>query len=223
MAALLSGSLAVLLLAGAGGWMVATGLTPAEPEAAPTAQPFEVSPEDALQAARAALAAEAAQPSRSEASLGADRLVIPALDVDAPLVLDRVLAGQLQIPSDPGQLTLYEDGGQPCGTQGTVLVAGHVSSYGTPGALHDLARIQPGQVARVPCHDGTVTTWAAVRAEESIKSALPQDVFDSSGEHRLVVVTCGGPVMPNGHYRDNVIVYFVPVAEPEPAQRSTAP
>ena len=57
-----------------------------------------------------------------------------------------------------------------------------------------------------------MTVWSAVQAAEMPKDELPTDIFNASGERRLVVVTCGGPVMANGHYRDNVIVSFAPVS-----------
>jgi hypothetical protein len=112
------------------------------------------------------------------------------------------------IPDDPAQVTLYQDGGNPCGTQGTVLLAGHVASKGVHGALWPLAGIRPNAEAWVTCDDGTPTRWRAVSADITDKADLPQDLFDVTGEHSLVIVTCGGDVT-DGHYVQNVIAHFV--------------
>jgi sortase (surface protein transpeptidase) len=143
--------------------------------------------------------------------MAADMLTIPDLKITAALVPGRVAADTLQIPSDPAKATLWTDGGQPCGTEGTVLIAGHVISYGTEGALWSLHQVQPGVQAFVTCSDGTVTSWYAVSAETLPKDDLPPAVFQRKGHRQLVVVTCGGPLLKTGHYRNNVIVRFEPM------------
>lgn len=138
----------------------------------------------------------------------ANTLSIPALGISAPLVAGRVSAGSLEIPSDPTRVTLWTGGGRPCGRTGTVLVAGHVSSFGTRGALWNLHRVTPATIAQLTCPDRTVTTWYANRTQIVHKDALPSQVYAPEGDRRLVVVTCGGPLLDSGHYRDNVLVWF---------------
>lgn len=184
-----------------GAWLLARGLdAPAAPEPVPEPVPFT--------APAGAPVPDIEEP--SSPGLAADRLAIPSLGIEAPLVRAGVSGHSLDIPDDPGSLTLYDDGGDPCGTTGTVLLAGHVVSRGVRGALWPLHAIEPGARAWLTCGDGTLTAWTAVAVDVTAKRDLPQDLFASTGPHRLVVVTCGGPVMPDGHYRDNVIVYFEP-------------
>lgn len=147
--------------------------------------------------------------------LGPDRLLVPSLGIRAPLVSGSIVsvAGDrtLEIPSDPAKLTIFADGAQPCGTLGTVLVAGHVINGGVRGALWPLASIKPDALVFMTCADGTLTAWRAVSAERTEKSELPQTIFTATGPLRAVLVTCGGPVMSDGHFRDNVLVTLEPV------------
>lgn len=188
---------AVAGLAAAGVALVVAGLSPQPPEPAPVPEPFVIAA-DQLPPAEPAPAAVGVP----------NRLTIESLGVDAPLLPGEVSGLSLRLPSDPALLTLHTDGGQPCGDQGTVLIAGHVSSYGTKGVLWPLHAIKPGATAHVTCADGTLTTWQATGVRLERKADLPQNVFDAAGDRRLVIVTCGGPVMADGHYRDNVIATF---------------
>jgi len=139
------------------------------------------------------------------------RLLIPSLGVSAQLLPGAIRDHELVLPSDPSQLAVSSAGADPCtGDSGTVLVSGHVASHGTKGALWPLSTIKTEAVATISCPGAKPSVWRAVTAWESEKSSLDQGVFDTDGKRRMVVITCGGPVMPNGHYRDNVLVEFEP-------------
>lgn len=171
---------------------------------APLPAPFTASPGPVV------ATSDPSRPGFSLADLGAGQLWIPSLSVEAPLlpgsILDSADGRTLQIPGDPSQVTLYDGGAGPCDPEGTVLVAGHVSVRGTKGALYPLSEIQPNAAVYLTCDDATVTTWQVASVEVSQKADLPQDVFADEGELRAVLITCGGPVLSNGHYRDNVRV-----------------
>ena len=56
-------------------------------------------------------------------------------------------------------------------------------------------------------------TWAVYELATYTKTDLPQGLA-TRGVRRLVLVTCGGPVIerPDGrHYRDTVVAYATPV------------
>lgn len=147
-------------------------------------------------------------------NMGANHLFIPSVDptkvIYASLEANPVSHGDLVIPGDPGILTLHDAGGQPCGSQGTVLIAGHVANRGMKGALYPLSTVAPGSPVYITCADGTLTRWAATTAVRNKKSDLPEDVFDATGPRRAVIVTCGGRLMSNGHYEDNVRLTLTP-------------
>lgn len=189
--------LGIMLLV-AGACLIGYGMVPAAPESAPLPVPFVAGPDDHRDAHRDAPA------------MKSNTLAIPSLDISAPMTAGAVVGDAqhrtLQIPSDPARLTLFSEGATPCDTEGTVLVAGHVSSYGVHGALWPLSQIRPHAAVYMTCEDGTRTEWDVVAVYVTPKADLPQDIFTSTGRLRAVIVTCGGPVMADGHYRDNVRV-----------------
>lgn len=145
---------------------------------------------------------------------GSQRLLIDDLGVAAELVPGGIADGELVLPDDPAVLALSTAGADPCtNTEGTVLVSGHVASHGVKGALWPLAQARAGTIATITCPGGRPSRWRAVRAWQSAKADLDQSVFDTGGSRRLVVITCGGPVLTSGHYRDNVIVEFEPIGD----------
>ena len=99
-------------------------------------------------AASPAAAAPAATPSSSsdpgvlvDASFPPQRLTVPALDVDAPVVPVQVEnGGGLTIPVDASTVGWWTGGAAPGSPVGTVVLAGHVDAAGQgPGALYRLA------------------------------------------------------------------------------------
>jgi sortase (surface protein transpeptidase) len=142
------------------------------------------------------------------------RLSVPALGVDAPLdpvgVRDD---GQMHLPDDVDRVGWYRFGPVP-GAEGAAVLAGHVDDVEQGlGQLAPLREAEPGDEVRVTDAAGTVTRWRVVSRESIEKRALPLDrVFGRTGPPRLVLVTCGGPFLPEyGSYRENVVV----VAEPQ--------
>lgn len=143
-------------------------------------------------------------------------LEIPTLGIRAPFGAGAVVAKQLRIPSDSAELTIYDRGAVPCASEGTVLLAGHVVAYGVHGALWDLHRVRGNELVYTGCQDGSTAVWRVVEVRVERKRDLPQDIFTDAGDPRLVIVTCGGPIVTDEDgdrvHRDNVIVYAEPVA-----------
>lgn len=162
----------------------------------------------------AAPTAEAATPGETSApTLEPLRVVIPVLGVEA-VIEDRPVAagGDLVIPGDPSVVGRWDAGAPLTAGNGTTLLAGHVDIDGDLGALHRLASIAPGASILTSDSSGRVTRWAVTGLDVRRKENLP--VFRPDGERRLVLVTCGGPVLRAGDgwtYRDNVIVTATPV------------
>ena len=141
------------------------------------------------------------------------RLAVPALGVDAPVEPVGVRDdGQMDLPDDVDRLGWYRFGPVP-GGEGSAVLAGHVDDADQGlGALAPLRDAEPGAEVVSTDAAGTATRWRVVSREVLEKQALPVDrLFARTGEPRLVLVTCGGPFLPDvGGYRDNVVV----VAEP---------
>ncbi|WP_409332770.1 class F sortase [Trujillonella humicola] len=182
-----------------------TPSAPAEPPPPAPADPGRLPP----------VAARDAAPTEAPAAPAPVRLAVPGLGVDAPLdpvgVADD---GQMELPADVSRVGWYRFGPAP-GAPGSAVLAGHVDDAEQGlGALAPLREADVGDQVLVTDATGSATSWRVVAREVITKQELPLDqLFARGGPPRLVVVTCGGPFLPEYRsYRDNVVV----VAEPAP-------
>lgn len=122
--------------------------------------------------------------------------------------------GSFAVPELPSQLGWWTGGARADDPFGSMVIAGHVDSkqYGL-GALYHLDNVRRGQV--IEARAGTrsqryrVTSVANVPQARLARgtSAFRQDI-----DHRLVLITCGGPFdRSRGHYTENVVVVATPV------------
>ena len=97
--------------------------------------------------------------------------------------------------------------------EGTTLLAGHVNLAGQgPGALFNLALMQPGDVVRTSDAEGNTTSWRVTSVVNRPKAdGVEESVLDGPvGPRKLAVVTCGGDLSYAnglGNYEDNVYLY----------------
>jgi hypothetical protein len=149
-------------------------------------------------------------------------LVIPALQVRAPVVATGAVDGSMTIPADIHTVGWYNGidsvGGHTAasastpwpGQPGVSLLAGHVDWAGEgPGALYYIGQLRAGDPIEVIGSNRVATYWRVSEAPITIsKAALPAGLFLNSGPPKLALVTCGGPFdAATGHYLDNVIVW----------------
>jgi hypothetical protein len=142
-------------------------------------------------------------------------LAVPDAGVEAPVDVVGVRDdGRMQLPEDVDRVGWYRFGPVP-GADGAAVLAGHVDDRDQGlGALAALSGTPVGAEVLVTDAAGAVTRWRVVSRETVQKEVLPLDrLFTRDGPPRLVLVTCGGPFLPElGSYRDNLVV----VAEPAP-------
>lgn len=136
-------------------------------------------------------------------------LTVPAIGVSAPVREVGVSEGELEIPGDPAEVGIWRGGASPGDDSGTVLVTGHVSWDGQRGALWRLAATSPGDAVQLTDPAGGTSHWRVDSVTSVPRDADHPDLFTRDEEHRLVVVTCGGPLV-GGHYRDLVVVVALP-------------
>ena len=141
------------------------------------------------------------------------RLVAPDLGLDAAVDAVGITPdGQMSLPDDVARVGWYRFGPAP-GEEGSAVLAGHVDSRAQGlGALAALRNASPGDELRVTDAAGALTRWRVVGRQLIEKPAVPVSaLFSRTGPARLVLITCGGPFLPElSSYRDNVVV----VAEP---------
>ncbi|MCZ2858643.1 class F sortase [Blastococcus sp. VKM Ac-2987] len=147
------------------------------------------------------------------------RLDLPGLGVTAPVDPVGIAGdGQMELPEDVDRVGWYRHGPQP-GADGNAVLAGHVDDREQgPGALFPVRDAEPGDEVTVTDAAGATTRWRVVSRELVQKQVLPLDeIFARGGPPRLVVITCGGPFLPEfSSYRDNVVVVAEPVVDGAP-------
>lgn len=144
------------------------------------------------------------------------RVRIPALGVDAPVDAVGVRKdGAMLIPEDVRRIGWYRFGSAPADGAGATVLAGHVDSKEQGlGALGRLRELGVGDRVDVTLVSGDVVRYRVVGKETLVKKRLPtEELFARDGAPRLVLVTCGGPFIPEvSSYRDNLVVIAEPVS-----------
>nr|WP_121251399.1 class F sortase [Nocardioides ferulae] len=152
-----------------------------------------------------------AKPVRAPRVPGApERVRIPALGVDAPILPVRAPDRTLVPPADPMRLGWWADGARPGERRGSVLVTGHTVHDGD-GALDDLETLRSGERVSVRTDAGTVP-YVVRRVEIYTKGGLARHaerLFSQDVAGRLVLITCED--WDGSRYLSNVVVTARPV------------
>ena len=141
------------------------------------------------------------------------QLAIAQLGVTAPVVPVGVLdGGGMEVPDDVGTVGWYSVPWRSVspGDTGVAVLAGHRDSRRDgAGALHQLARLVPGDTITVLHADATTSIWVVDEVTSTPRTQLPAErLFTRTGAPQLAVVTCGGPFdLLTRSYTKNTIVY----------------
>jgi hypothetical protein len=120
--------------------------------------------------------------------------------------------GQLEIP-DETEIGWYRYGATP-GEPGATVLAAHVSWNRTSGPFARLGTVEPGARIEVTLDDGSTRRYEVVERAVYGKLELPKErMWRTTGDEELILITCGGDYNPQiRRYRENIVVYAVPVA-----------
>lgn len=160
------------------------------PAAAAGTAPFETAPQvrfETVNPPGPSRTAGRAHPARGVP----DRLVVPTLGVDAPVVGIGVSGGVLLPPDDPRTLGWWRDGARPGDRRGASLITGHTVSSGG-GAFDDLDTLEPGDRVKVRTARGVVpyeVTGVDIYRKASLARHAAR-LFSQEAPGRLVLVTC---------------------------------
>lgn len=130
----------------------------------------------------------------SSTSTAPVRLLIPALSVDAKVQqVGLTKNGQMGIPTNFTDVAWYKHGSVP-GAAGNAVIAGHVdNALRLPGVFKHLDELKPGDVIEMVNASGQKLTFAVTRIEHlPADTKDTADVFRTSGDPGLVLVTCEG-------------------------------
>ncbi len=119
------------------------------------------------------------------------RLLIPLLDVDAPVLPIQVTDGQLVPPSDPQELGWWSEGARVGASEGSAVVTGHTVHTGG-GVFDDLGDLMKGDrvtvVSKAKKLQYLVTSVRYLDKQRLAEQA--GRLFNPSGPSRLILVTC---------------------------------
>lgn len=199
--ALGAASLAMLVVAGWGGWQV--WRAEADPPIRPAALPAS------------ALGTPSASPPATNAA-GLSRstpVTISISSINLRARVDQVgLAadGTMQEPSfsTANDAAWYRLGPAP-GQVGPAVIVGHVDTKNSVAVFFYLSRLRPGDRVLVTRADGRTVTFTVDRMGSYPKSDFPtQLVYGPTDYAALRLITCGGPFdRAAGSYRDNIVVF----------------
>lgn len=154
-------------------------------------------------------AAGIATPTPARSGVPIARIVIPAIGVNAPVVVKSIDPdGVMQAPDTPSDVAWYEFTGLPGGGSNIVL-AGHVDFAGVgPAVFWDLWRLEEGDVVQLHLVDGSIALYRVVSSELVVEATAPvgQIVGPTVGEV-VTLITCAGNYNPaTGRYDQRLIV-----------------
>lgn len=140
----------------------------------------------------------------------ADRVRIPAISVDAPVMpvgLDPDGWVSAPPPEDPNLAGWYTGSVSP-GEKGTAVVVGHVDNMRGPAVFYGLGSMKPGNRVDVLRKDGKTAVFEVYGIDVFAKNNFPGDrVYGSTGAPELRVITCGGGFTKANGYDGNVVVF----------------
>ncbi|MFF9373288.1 class F sortase [Streptomyces griseoluteus] len=140
----------------------------------------------------------------------ADRVRIPAIQVDAPVTpvgLDADGWVGAPPPEDPNLAGWFTGAVSP-GETGTSVIVGHVDNTRGPAVFYGLGALKKGDRIEVARQDGRTAVFEVYGVEVFEKSGFPGDrVYGSKGTPELRVITCGGRFSKQNGYDGNVVVF----------------
>ena len=142
------------------------------------------------------------------------RLRVPSIAADAVVLPTGVTPrGDAEIPRSGDAVGWYRFGALPGDARGSAVLIGHRDTEAEgPGALFDLDDVNAGERVSVATARRTLR-YELVSLRSITKAALPDSLFRRSGPHRLVLITCGGPYLPEaGGYQENLVAIAKPVS-----------
>lgn len=136
------------------------------------------------------------------------RIVIPGVDIDAPVDTVGILPnGQMDVPPDPSRTGWYTGSPKP-GEKGTAIIDGHLEN-GRPGAFWNLKKTKEGQRIYVVDDTGKRRLFkiAKTKVYDVVGAPLEEIYSGGDGKH-LHLITCAGKWNTAlGHYDKRLVVF----------------
>jgi LPXTG-site transpeptidase (sortase) family protein len=145
-------------------------------------------------------------------------LKIPKLDIDARVLQVGVTSsGALGTPPNIYDTAWYTGSAHPgdSGSNGAVLIDGHVHGPTLPGVFMNIKNLVPGDTILIVRGDNQVFTYKVVKVESFNANSINMGMMLASiqpGEPGLNLITCGGPFdTSTWQYTQRVAVFAIQV------------
>ena len=137
------------------------------------------------------------------------RLVIPAIDVDAPVTVKGVDAnGVMENPDGPWDVAWYEFTARP-GFGSNAVFSGHLDYAGVgPAVFWRLRELEQDDIVEVHLEDGTVYRYRVI-AKDQVYAATADvgAIVGPTAQEIVTLITCAGTFDPvTGQYDQRLII-----------------
>lgn len=177
----------------------------------PTVSPAPSAPVTTIDATPTASPSPSADPTPTTVELPESAPVkvrIPSIGVDAGTVSLGLDGNELETPSDPDEVGWFTGAHTP-GAPGRAVLAGHLTWNGRHTVFARLPELTAGAVVEVDREDGTTAKFEITKVSTFAKDVFPTaEVYASTDEPSLVLITCGGEYSQSDHYYDSNVIAF---------------
>jgi len=146
------------------------------------------------------------------------RLIIPAINVDAPIESVGLFwsgNGEMGIPSNFTDVAWYNGGPRP-GMPGSAVIDGHLDGrYVKEAVFYNLDKLKPGDLVEVVDQKGITWQFKVSRLTDYDYNATTTDIFSGDASAaRLNLITCAGDwIKGQGLYSQRIVVFTELVGE----------
>lgn len=143
---------------------------------------------------------------------------IPDLSVKSDVVPVGVdTENNVVVPDDIQEIGWYAFAAGPMDSQGSVVLVGHRDGVVSGrGAFYGIDQLKPGDPVVLRTSDGSRIKFIVEDAQSVTKARfteLAPEIFSSSGNKQLILITCGGEYVKSaGGYQENVLVTAIPAS-----------
>ena len=201
---------ALVALAGAVGWVLAGDLDGGPPPAPELlAAPMATSSAPQATPRPTATARPTATPTAPVVTATPVRLVIAAIEVDAPVTVKGLLPDStMDVPNGPEDVAWYSFTARP-GMAGNTVLSGHLDyrNYGT-AVFWRLKDLQEGDIVEIRLDDGSVLRYGVIlKVSYDAPTAPVPEIVGPTTKEVVTLITCGGTFdSGSGNYSHRLVV-----------------
>lgn len=139
----------------------------------------------------------------------------PGIGLRAPVLPVGVARGRMTLPASVGTVGWLSKSGRYSDKIGTAVIAGHVSDrHDHPGAMYRLSQAKRGQVVSITADNRIYRYKVTGKATFARGTKLPHRYFTTTGQPRLVLISCTDRVVyanRHFHYTRYQVVTAAPI------------